>query len=115
MEAAAAAELLAAHAPALAVSVRERLLAEAAGNPLALVELPVALGSDQLGKGVLPEWLPLTARLERAFAARVSELPAVTRRAVAPNRLVLGSLTPACQKVLERNPGGGVGSGQWCS
>jgi hypothetical protein len=35
--------------------------------------------------------------------------------AVAPNRLVLGSLTPAYQKVLERNPGGGVGWGQWCS
>jgi DNA-binding CsgD family transcriptional regulator len=80
LEAAAAAELLATHAPALAERVRERLLAEAAGNPLALVELPVALGPDQLGKGVLPEWLPLTARLERAFAARVSELPAVTRR-----------------------------------
>ena len=80
LEEAAAAELLAAHAPALAERVRERLLAEAAGNPLALVELPVALGSDQLGKGVLPEWLPMTARLERAFAARVLELPAVTRR-----------------------------------
>ena len=80
LEEAAAVELLAAHAPALAERVRERLLAEAAGNPLALVELPVALGSDQLGKGVLPEWLPMTARLERAFAARVLELPAVTRR-----------------------------------
>jgi len=80
LEEAAAGALLAGHAPALAGRVRERLLAEAAGNPLALMELPVALRSDQLGGGALPEWLPLTARLERAFAARVSELPAMTRR-----------------------------------
>jgi hypothetical protein len=77
---AAAGALLAAHAPALAPRVRERLLGEAAGNPLALMELPVALGSDQLGGAALPEWLPLTARLEQAFAARVSELPTITRR-----------------------------------
>jgi hypothetical protein len=80
LEAAAAGALLAAHAPTLAPRVRERLLAEAAGNPLALLELPVALRSDQLGESALPEWLPLTARLEGAFAARVGELPAVTRR-----------------------------------
>jgi DNA-binding CsgD family transcriptional regulator len=80
LEEAAAAALLAAHAPVLAPWVRERLLAEAAGNPLALLELPLALGSDQLRGGALPEWLPLTARLEHAFAARVSELPAMTRR-----------------------------------
>jgi DNA-binding CsgD family transcriptional regulator/tetratricopeptide (TPR) repeat protein len=80
LEETAAAALLAAHAAALAPGVRNRLLAEAAGNPLALLELPAALASDQLRAGVLPEWLPLTARLERAFAARVSELPVVTRR-----------------------------------
>lgn len=33
--------LLAAHVPALAPRARERLLGEAAGNPLALMELPV--------------------------------------------------------------------------
>ena len=80
LEEAAAAALLAAHAPELAPWVRKRLLAEAAGNPLALLELPAALPSDQLRGGALPEWLPLTARLEHAFAARVSELPAMTRR-----------------------------------
>jgi DNA-binding CsgD family transcriptional regulator len=80
LEEAAAAALLAAHAPVLAPWVRKRLLAEAAGNPLALLELPAALPSDQLRGGALPEWLPLTARLEHAFAARVSELPAMTCR-----------------------------------
>ncbi len=69
----AAAALLDSRAPGLAAAVRERLLEEAAGNPLALVELPVAF--RQLGQGVqLPVWLPLTTRLERAFAARAGDL-----------------------------------------
>ncbi|WP_433275744.1 ATP-binding protein [Pseudonocardia xinjiangensis] len=75
---AAAARLLDAHAPGLAPARRERLLEEAAGNPLALVELPRAL--EDLGDApALPPWLPLTTRLERAFAARESELPTRTR------------------------------------
>ncbi|WP_238008547.1 AAA family ATPase [Dactylosporangium sp. AC04546] len=72
---ASAGALLDARAPGLADGVRRRLLAEAAGNPLALVELPVAawrLGPDPLE----PQRQPLTARLEEAFAARVSGLPA---------------------------------------
>jgi DNA-binding CsgD family transcriptional regulator len=70
--------LLDAVAPGLAEALRERVLAGAAGNPLALVELPIA--SAQLGDGaLLPAWLPLTTRLEQAFAARVSELPTATR------------------------------------
>jgi DNA-binding CsgD family transcriptional regulator len=80
LEETAAAALLATNAPALAPRVRKRLLAEAAGNPLALLELSVALGLDQLVGGVLPQWLPLTERLEQAFAARVRELPVMTRR-----------------------------------
>src|ERR1700740_2819251 len=35
------------------VSVRDRLLAEAAGNPLALLELPESLSEDQLA-GLVP-------------------------------------------------------------
>jgi DNA-binding CsgD family transcriptional regulator len=80
LDEAAARALLSSHAPEIAPRVRERLLAESAGNPLALLELPVALGSDRLGGATLPEWLPLTARLEHAFAARLLELPDMTRR-----------------------------------
>jgi AAA ATPase domain len=81
LPAAAAAELLDARAPGLPDAVRARLLDEAAGNPLALAELPVAYG--ELGKGAaLPRWLPLTTRLERAFAARAFDLPAPTRTAL---------------------------------
>ncbi|CAA9426105.1 MAG: hypothetical protein AVDCRST_MAG03-2904 [uncultured Rubrobacteraceae bacterium] len=64
----------------LAPAVRKQLLEQAGGNPLALVELPVPLGTDELGgRSLLPAPLPLTERLERAFAAQASGLPAGTR------------------------------------
>ena len=76
----AAGQLLDSRAPGLGPVVRERLLQDAAGNPLALVELPAALRSEQLDEGaLLPSRLPLTARLERAFAAQGSGLPSATR------------------------------------
>ncbi|WP_218010836.1 ATP-binding protein [Herbidospora mongoliensis] len=68
--------LLDSRAPALPVGMRWRVLAEAAGNPLALVELPRALTTASTGN---LEFLPLTARLERAFAARLALLPPGTR------------------------------------
>ena len=75
---AAAEALLDARAPGLTPAIRERVLADAAGNPLALVELPLA--SATLGDAaLLPAWLPLTTRLEQAFAARVAGLPIATR------------------------------------
>jgi hypothetical protein len=62
----------------LARGVRERMLSAAAGNPLALMALPAALEAIQLAEAtLLPESLPVTAWLERAFAAPVSELPAL--------------------------------------
>ncbi|MEU0532530.1 ATP-binding protein [Amycolatopsis tolypomycina] len=74
----AAAEVLDAVAPRLAPPVRTRLLAEAAGLPLALTELPSAVGELD---GLDPV-LPLTERLERTFTARVAALPEVTRTAL---------------------------------
>ncbi|MFA1538124.1 helix-turn-helix transcriptional regulator [Actinomadura monticuli] len=76
---AAATALLESYAPALRPAARARLLREAAGNPLALVELPVA-ADRQRGQGALsPGWLPLTTRLEQVFTARMSGLPSTTR------------------------------------
>jgi DNA-binding CsgD family transcriptional regulator len=72
----AAAALLDRDASGLDRAVRRRLLEDAAGNPLALVELPQRLDED--GR-LLEPWLPLTSRLERAFAARFAELPPATR------------------------------------
>jgi DNA-binding CsgD family transcriptional regulator len=73
--AATATELLEASAPQLAPAARSRVLREAAGNPLALIELPLA-GRPASLPGDPP---PLTDRLERAFAARVSDLPEPTQ------------------------------------
>src|SRR5215204_872057 len=75
-----AARLLRESAPAAAGPVREWLLAEAAGNPLALLELPKGLSEAQLeGRAALPEAIPLTARLRSAFEQRVARLPVATR------------------------------------
>ncbi|MFJ6892519.1 ATP-binding protein [Streptomyces hokutonensis] len=75
----AAAALIQARSPSLAPRVRDRLLAEAQGNPLALLELPVALSGAQRSGADLPELLPLSRRLQAVFASRVEELPAATR------------------------------------
>lgn len=72
-------DLLATVAPGLGRQVRRRLLEEAAGNPLALTELPVAVSSVGGGSALTLAPLPLTERLERTFAARVSHLPEETR------------------------------------
>ncbi|WP_245971859.1 helix-turn-helix transcriptional regulator [Solirubrobacter pauli] len=75
---AAAAELLDRSAPSLDAAVRTQVLREAAGNPLAVLELPAArrgVGGD----AATPDTVPLTDRLERAFAGRVAELPEPTR------------------------------------
>jgi len=80
LDEAAAGALMDSVAPDLTPSLRARLLTESAGNPLALVELPRAVRSEHLGEPELVHQpLPLTARLERAFAVRGSDLPATTR------------------------------------
>lgn len=76
LDASAAAPLMDAQAPDLPHDWRRRFLDEAAGNPLALVELPRGGRGGEDGKS---HWLPLTDRLERAFLTRVSGLPTATR------------------------------------
>jgi DNA-binding CsgD family transcriptional regulator len=77
-------ELLAARAGgAIAPEVVGELLAVAAGNPLALLELPAALTPAQLsGREPLQEPLPVGAGVERAFASRLAQLPTETREAL---------------------------------
>ena len=56
--------------------VADRLMTQAAGNPLALVELPTSLSGEQLaGAAPLPAQLHLTARIERVFLDRCRRLP----------------------------------------
>jgi DNA-binding CsgD family transcriptional regulator len=76
-------DLLASQAGDLSSADQERILKAAQGNPLALIELPAALrAAAAAGLELLPPVLPLTTRLERAFAARVADLPQPARDAV---------------------------------
>ncbi|WP_148085949.1 helix-turn-helix transcriptional regulator [Actinocorallia herbida] len=64
----------------IAAPVREQLLTEAAGNPLALLELPAGLTPDQLSGTVpLPERPYWATRLTTVFVDRVQGLPPSTR------------------------------------
>ena len=77
----AARELLDTRFPDLAPTVRERILVEAQGNPLALVELPVALGPGRRAStDSLPSSLPLGRRLQALFRSRITDLPRPTVR-----------------------------------
>jgi len=61
-------------------AVRDRILAEARGNPLALLELPRAWTTAELVEGLSgSDRIPLSGKLELAFATRLAELPAATR------------------------------------
>ena len=60
--------------------VREQLVAEARGNPLALLELPRGSSRVQLAGGFgLPESLTVPDTIEASFVRRVQELPSDTR------------------------------------
>jgi DNA-binding CsgD family transcriptional regulator len=97
-------ELLDASSPGLSRALRERVLKSAAGNPLALVELGSALQSaHETEAGVSGSELPLTDRLERAFADRLVTLSSGTRSflrvAAASERGVLAELLPAASRL----------------
>jgi DNA-binding CsgD family transcriptional regulator len=119
-----AATVLASRARRSPPGVRDRLLAEAAGNPLALMELASGLSDEQLdGLVPLPEAMPLTPRLEGVFRQRIGQLPPATQdalliaaadntgdaaavlRAAAGLRLQPDALDPAQQAALIRVTG----------
>ncbi|WP_394621404.1 helix-turn-helix transcriptional regulator [Lentzea sp. JNUCC 0626] len=84
----AARELVNTNFPDLAPAVRRRLLETAAGNPLALLELPSALDGEQRSDfTTLSEALPLPERLQGMFGDRVRSLPEKARQ-----MLLLGAL-----------------------
>jgi DNA-binding CsgD family transcriptional regulator len=64
----------------LDAQVRDRMMAEARGNPLALLELPRGLPPAELAGGfALPDAFPLPGRIEESFRRRLEVLPADTR------------------------------------
>jgi DNA-binding CsgD family transcriptional regulator len=61
--------------------VRDRIVAETRGNPLALLELPRGLTPAELAGGFgLPDALALSGRIEESFRRRLAPLPPDTRR-----------------------------------
>lgn len=65
----------------LDVAVREEIVAETRGNPLALLELPRGLAPDELAGGFrLLDALAFGTRLEEMFRGRIEGLPDETRR-----------------------------------
>ena len=63
--------------------VRDQIVSEARGNPLALLELPRGLTPAELAGGFgLPGAIPLPGRLEESFQRQLDALPAETRRLV---------------------------------
>jgi DNA-binding CsgD family transcriptional regulator len=76
--------------------LRDRIVAETRGNPLALVEVPRALASPGLAGGFgLPGSVPHAGHLEEGFARRLAGLPDPTRRL-----LLIASAEPAGDPTL---------------
>ena len=89
VEEAAADDILRLVAGVLEPADRLRIRQQAQGNPLALLELPASWA----GSAPPADWQQptLSARLERAFAGRLAELPAATRDALRRLSQWLGS------------------------
>src|SRR6266545_6421338 len=81
LDAAAAAALLGEHGAGLPAQVRDRVLAQARGNPLGLIELPAAYRDGLVpAAGAGPAaGLGLTDRLRQAFGGQVRRLPEPTQ------------------------------------
>jgi DNA-binding CsgD family transcriptional regulator len=78
--------------------VRDQIVAETQGNPLALLELPRGLTLAELAGGFgLPSAAPLSGRIEESFRRQLDALPAQTRRL-----LQLAAADPSGDPVLVR-------------
>ena len=87
--------------------VRERLLAETRGNPLALLELPRGLTAAELAGGFgLPDAPALSGRIEQSFRRRLEALPPETQRL-----LLVAAAEPVGDPVLVWRAASGSGSG----
>ena len=85
--------------------VRDLIIAETRGNPLALLELPRGLTPAELAGGFgLPGAAPLTGRIEDSFARQLEALPAETRRLV-----LLAAADPSGDRALVWRAAGRLG------
>ena len=82
--------------------VRDLIIAETQGNPLALLELPRGLTPAQLAGGFgLPGAVPLISRIEDSFLRQLDALPTATRR-----MLLLAAADPSGDPSLVRRAAG---------
>jgi len=87
--------------------VRDRVIAESHGNPLALLELPHGLAPAELAGGfALPDVAPLSDRIEQSFLRRLDSLPDETRRL-----LLLAAAEPVGDTTLLWRAADGLGLG----
>ena len=85
--------------------VRDLIVAETQGNPLALLELPRGLTSAELAGGfALPAAIPLSGRIEESFRRQLDDLPGLTRRL-----LQLAAADPSGDPALVRRAAGRLG------
>jgi DNA-binding CsgD family transcriptional regulator len=85
--------------------VRDLIIAETRGNPLALLELPKTLAPTDLAGGFgLPGAAPLPGRIEDSFRRQLDALPAQARRL-----LQLAAADPSGDPVLVRRAAGRLG------
>ncbi len=95
----------AALAAPLDARVRDRIVAETQGNPLALLELPRGLTPAELAGGfALPGVAPLPGRIEASFRRQLDGLPPDSRRL-----LQLAAADPSGDPVLVRRAAGRLG------
>jgi DNA-binding CsgD family transcriptional regulator len=87
--------------------VRDEIVAETRGNPLALLELPRCMTSAELAGGFgLPAALPLTGRIEESFRRQIGALPGQSRRL-----LLAAAADPTGDPVLIWRAAGRLGIG----
>jgi DNA-binding CsgD family transcriptional regulator len=85
--------------------VRDRVVAETHGNPLALLELPRSLTPSELAGGfALPDALPLSGGIEASFQRRLDALPADAREL-----LLVAAAEPVGDPVLVWRAAGRLG------
>jgi DNA-binding CsgD family transcriptional regulator len=87
--------------------VRDEIVAETRGNPLALLELPRGVTAADLAGGFgLPGALPLTGRIEDSFRRQIAALPEQARRL-----LLVAAADPTGDPVLVWRAAGRLGIG----
>ncbi|HVM65131.1 MAG TPA: LuxR C-terminal-related transcriptional regulator, partial [Acidimicrobiales bacterium] len=86
--------------------VRDRIIAETHGNPLALLEWPRGLSASDLAGGFGLPALPVAGRLEEGFRRRLEELPPGARRFV-----IVAAAEPTGDAMLVWRAAGQMGVG----